>query len=90
MFGAPVSFDLLEKFENILPNGTAYPPYGATESLPVSNASGTFLIDYSKQKNLSGLGTCVGKPVPEVELKIIKIQVKIFSFTIFLKRLMKF
>ncbi len=40
MFGAPVRNKLHKKFNNVLLNGTTYTPYGATESLPVSNISG--------------------------------------------------
>jgi len=73
MFGAPVSLQLLEKFDKILPNGSVYTPYGATECLPVANAAGEFLLEYSKHKNLAGQGTCVGKPIPQIQLKIIEI-----------------
>jgi acyl-CoA synthetase (AMP-forming)/AMP-acid ligase II len=40
MFGAPVRNELHQKFSRILPNGTTYTPYGATECLPVSKISG--------------------------------------------------
>ena len=36
MFGAPIPNELHRKFKKILPNGTTYTPYGATESLPIA------------------------------------------------------
>jgi acyl-CoA synthetase (AMP-forming)/AMP-acid ligase II len=74
MFGAPVPNILHKKFQQILPNGTTYTPYGATESLPVANISGSFILEHTAQLTDQGKGTCVGKPVDEVKLKIIKIS----------------
>lgn len=73
MFGAPVSIELHEKFQKILPEGNTYAPYGATESLPVSLSNGKELIQTTKIESQKGLGTCIGKPVPGVAVKIIKI-----------------
>jgi acyl-CoA synthetase (AMP-forming)/AMP-acid ligase II len=73
MFGAPVSLDLHRKFREILPNGTTYTPYGATEALPVALTSGKAILDGPDQKMKNGHGTYLGKPVPGVEIKIIKI-----------------
>lgn len=72
MFGAPVAARIHEEFKNVLPNGTTYTPYGATECLPVSTISGKELLsenlnDLSKQ----GKGTCVGRPAKGTEIKII-------------------
>lgn len=72
MFGAPVSLNIHRKFKNILPNGTTYTPYGATESLPVSNISGEYILKNTAKLTESGKGTCIGKPIPTIELKIIK------------------
>jgi acyl-CoA synthetase (AMP-forming)/AMP-acid ligase II len=72
MFGAPVSLNTHRKFKNILTNGTTYTPYGATESLPVSNISGDYILKHTAGLSEKGHGTCVGKPVPSIELKIIK------------------
>lgn len=72
MFGAPVSLSLHDKFNKILPQGTTYTPYGATECLPVANISGAQILkDLSQQVN-AGRGICVGKPLMGVEVKIIK------------------
>ncbi len=73
MFGAPISVELHEKFKGILVNGTTYTPYGATESLPVSNVSGKYVLENTSQHTNQGKGTCLGKPVSTIKVKIIKI-----------------
>lgn len=73
MFGAPVSSEIHRKFSKILTNGTTYTPYGATESLPVANISGEYLLQNTVDDTRNGKGTCVGKPVKGVEVKIIQI-----------------
>ncbi|GAB4013360.1 MAG: fatty acid CoA ligase family protein [Bdellovibrio sp.] len=76
MFGAPVRHEIHEMFQSILPNGDTFTPYGATECLPVSMANGKKLLEHTKEKSLHGLGTCVGKAVPGVSVKIIKTSVE--------------
>ena len=72
MFGAPVSAHIHEDFEQVLPNGTTYTPYGATECLPVATISGTELLaNKLAEKSKQGHGTCVGKPADKTEVKII-------------------
>ncbi len=72
MFGAPVTVDLHQKISNILPNGTTYTPYGATECLPVTNTSGEFILKNTWRNTSNGDGVCVGKPMLGIKLKIIK------------------
>jgi olefin beta-lactone synthetase len=74
MFGAPVRNELHQKFSRILTNGTTYTPYGATESLPVSNISGKIILEQTAALTDQGKGTCVGVPVPGVEVSIIEIS----------------
>ncbi|KUG22456.1 amp-dependent synthetase/ligase in alkane synthesis cluster [hydrocarbon metagenome] len=74
MFGAPVRNELHEKFKQVLPNGTTYTPYGATECLPVSKISGKIILDQTAALTEKGNGTCVGTPVPGVEVTIIDIS----------------
>lgn len=74
MFGAPVSLNIHRKFKNILPNGTTYTPYGATESLPVSNISGEYILKNTAKLTEAGYGTCIGKPIESIELNIIAIS----------------
>lgn len=73
-FGAPVGLDLLENLRSVLgEGGEVYTPYGATESLPVALVSGSFVLDHAAKRTIEGAGTCVGKPVPGMEVRIIKI-----------------
>jgi len=72
MFGAPVRIELHEKFQKILPHGTTYTPYGATECLPVSCISGREILAQHKEKSLDGAGICVGRAFDGVEIFIVK------------------
>ncbi len=72
MFGAPVSNQIHKIFKEVLPNGTTYTPYGATESLPVANISGKYVLSSTCEDTEAGLGTCVGKAVAGCQIKIIK------------------
>jgi acyl-CoA synthetase (AMP-forming)/AMP-acid ligase II len=72
MFGAPVRSSIHEMFQKILVNGDTFTPYGATESLPISLISGSDILGIKSQQTNSGAGTCVGKAVPGIEIKIIK------------------
>ena len=72
MFGAPIPVDLHAGFEKVLPYGTTYTPYGATECLPVTNISGREVLNETKNLTLNGAGVCVGKALLEVEVRVIK------------------
>ncbi|OUR97175.1 hypothetical protein A9Q84_12680 [Halobacteriovorax marinus] len=79
MFGAPVSTEIHLQFSKVLTNGTTYTPYGATESLPVANISGRYLLQNTVNDSKIGKGTCVGKPVKGVEVKIIEITDEVIA-----------
>ena len=66
--GAPVPAALWEKPERWLTNGRLCSPYGATESLPISSVS----ADEIDSKTMRG--ACVGRPLPEIDVKIIAIN----------------
>jgi acyl-CoA synthetase (AMP-forming)/AMP-acid ligase II len=67
--GAPVPRKVLRAFSSLLAEGAqVLTPYGATEALPVSNAGSARLLAGTKP------GTCVGRPVPGVEVAIIPIS----------------
>jgi acyl-CoA synthetase (AMP-forming)/AMP-acid ligase II len=72
MFGAPVAMELHEKFKVVMPNGSTHTPYGATESLPVADTAGSYLL--SNFRDVIGQGTCLGQSVRGVEVKIIQIS----------------
>ncbi|HKI70651.1 MAG TPA: fatty acid CoA ligase family protein, partial [Verrucomicrobiae bacterium] len=74
MAGAPVPGSLLERFDRILsPEALIHTPYGATEALPVAAISHREIVDETWQQTRAGKGTCVGKAVDGLALKIIKI-----------------
>jgi olefin beta-lactone synthetase len=75
MAGAPVSGNLLARFETIIDkNCNIYTPYGATEVLPVSLIDKREILDETWSLSNQGKGTCVGHPIPGVEIKIIEIS----------------
>jgi acyl-CoA synthetase (AMP-forming)/AMP-acid ligase II len=74
MAGAPVPPTLFDAVQKILPQGTAYSPYGATESLPVASISSHEVLGETAQATAAGQGTCVGRPVPGVTVKIVPIS----------------
>lgn len=65
--GAPVPAGLWTEPARWLPQGRLQSPYGATESLPVSSVSADE-IDPAAVR-----GACVGRPLPEINVKIIAI-----------------
>ncbi|MCO4753031.1 MAG: AMP-binding protein [Bacteriovoracaceae bacterium] len=72
MFGAPISIELHQMFSKALPNGDTFTPYGATESLPVANTSGSVVKNEKASQINKGHGVYVGRPLSSVSVKIIK------------------
>ncbi len=71
MAGAPVPPALFSDVQALLPNGTAHSPYGATEALPLCSISASQI---NAAATLTGRGTCVGRPVTGIEIKIIALS----------------
>jgi olefin beta-lactone synthetase len=71
MAGAPVPPDLFADVQSLLPGGTAHSPYGATESLPIASIAAPEVLRETSIAALAGEGTCVGRPLREIEVKII-------------------
>ncbi len=71
MAGAPVPPDLFAAVQSLLPHGTAHSPYGATESLPIASIAAAEVLRETSIASLAGEGTCIGRPVHEMEVKII-------------------
>ena len=73
--GAPVPPHVLRRIKTIIaPDGEAYTPYGATESLPIACNSGAEVLGETAAKTDAGAGTCVGKKFPDIEWKLIRIS----------------
>lgn len=73
--GAPVSPVILERFSRRLPPQTQiFTPYGATESLPIAVIGSHEILQETRFLTARGAGTCVGRPVDRVEVRIIGIS----------------
>jgi acyl-CoA synthetase (AMP-forming)/AMP-acid ligase II len=57
----------------IAPDGELFPPYGATESLPVAMMSSNEILAETWAETEKGAGVCVGPPVPSIQLRVIAI-----------------
>ncbi len=72
MAGAPVPYELMRRVRDILPaEALVFTPYGATESLPIASIEGREVVSETWQQSRLGKGTCVGRPLPGIEIKII-------------------
>jgi acyl-CoA synthetase (AMP-forming)/AMP-acid ligase II len=74
MAGAPVPPALMADFSPVIPNGVVHSPYGATEALPVTTVSAREILEHTVSRTLQGRGTCVGRPVTGVSVKIVPIS----------------
>jgi acyl-CoA synthetase (AMP-forming)/AMP-acid ligase II len=72
--GAPVPADVVAKIQSLLPaDARFWTPYGATECLPVAVIEGRELLTL-RERTEQGAGTCVGRPVPPNEVRIIRVD----------------
>ncbi|MBZ0135072.1 MAG: AMP-binding protein [Planctomycetes bacterium] len=72
--GAPVPYNTLAMFKGKLaPDGDLHTPYGATESLPFSTISASEILGETMLETATGAGTCVGKALPGVQAKVIRL-----------------
>ncbi|MGJ4803011.1 olefin beta-lactone synthetase [Luteimonas sp. SDU82] len=70
--GAPVPPDVVARMLELLPAEAGFwTPYGATECLPVAVIEGRELLQL-RERTECGAGTCVGRPVPPNEVRIIR------------------
>lgn len=75
--GAPVSARSLEQFSSLLgPDVQIFTPYGATECLPVCSIGSDEVLNETRIKTGQGGGICVGHPVEEMQVRIIRISDK--------------
>lgn len=73
--GAPVPPRIMERFRGLMaPGGRILTPYGATESLPVAVNSSDVVLSETRYATEKGAGTCVGRPVPSIELAVIAVD----------------
>lgn len=75
MAGAPISGGLIIRMQEVLPLAARiHTPYGATESLPIVSIEGREITEQTWKLSQQGKGTCVGRPLPGVEIKILPIS----------------
>lgn len=73
MAGAPVPAATVQRVREVIPNGQAFTPYGATEALPVTLINAADIVSSAAHPAVSGeIGTLVGKPVAGIEIRIIE------------------
>lgn len=70
MAGASVPPELMETLKIVAPNAKVHSPYGATESLPISSISADEVLDTTAELTDKGQGTCVGKVIPGISIRI--------------------
>jgi acyl-coenzyme A synthetase/AMP-(fatty) acid ligase len=69
--GAPVSAEVVRTLHRAdLPLATTY---GATEALPIASISAAELVRDAHAATEAGAGTCVGRPVDGIEVRIVRI-----------------
>jgi acyl-CoA synthetase (AMP-forming)/AMP-acid ligase II len=72
--GAPARNDILQRFHRMLNEDVeVFTPYGATEALPVSSIGSRTILGETAAETDSGGGTCVGHPLKQVQVRVIRI-----------------
>ena len=75
MAGAPVPGELLADMQKILPpEARIFTPYGATESLPTASIEAREILDTTWKETQRGKGYCVGRALPDMNLRVIAVQ----------------
>ncbi|MBI85534.1 MAG: peptide synthase [Planctomycetaceae bacterium] len=73
--GAPVPPHVLRTLKTVIASeGDVHTPYGATESLPVSSIAASEILDGTEKASQCGAGTCVGKPFPGIDWRVIGVS----------------
>ncbi|MBF0204664.1 MAG: AMP-binding protein [Desulfamplus sp.] len=73
--GAPVSPANIEQFSSMLnPDVEIHTPYGATEAVPVISIGSHEILKDTRKLSEQGYGMCVGRPICDTEVVIIKIN----------------
>ncbi len=73
--GAPVAPKNIEQFSSMFVGDTQiHTPYGATESVPILSIESNEILSETKKLSEEGYGTCIGRPIQDAVIKIIKIS----------------
>ncbi|GJQ25507.1 MAG: peptide synthase [Phycisphaerae bacterium] len=72
--GAAVPPEVLKRFAQMLDESARiHTPYGATEALPVASIDHREILGETALQTADGEGTCVGKPLPDAAVRVIRI-----------------
>ncbi len=72
--GAPVLPANIERFTSMFTGDTEiHTPYGATEAVPILSIRSNEILSETKKQSEEGFGTCIGRPIEDADIKIIKI-----------------
>ncbi len=73
--GAPAPVQVLEKFKELLPSEAClFGIYGATEALSISMIESTEILTETRFRSEQGAGVCIGRPVENIQVRIIGIS----------------
>ncbi|MCP3873850.1 MAG: AMP-binding protein [Desulfobacteraceae bacterium] len=73
--GAPVSPANIEQFSCMLhKDAQIHTPYGATEAVPILSIASNEILEETKTLSEKGYGMCVGRPMCDTQVEIIKIS----------------
>ena len=73
--GAPVSADNIAQFSSMLDDDAEiHTPYGATEAVPIISIKSNEILNETRQLSDKGFGTCIGRPINDIDIRIIKIS----------------
>ena len=70
--GAPIPNPVSFAMTPLLPDGEFYTPYGATEVLPATIIGAREILDETAALTAQGKGVCVGRPLPQTEIRIMR------------------
>jgi acyl-CoA synthetase (AMP-forming)/AMP-acid ligase II len=72
--GAPVAPAIINRFTYLIkPDTQIYTPYGATEAMPTASIGSHEILAETQKLSDQGFGTCVGRPLEGIEMRILKI-----------------
>jgi olefin beta-lactone synthetase len=73
--GAPVSADNIEQFRALLGKAAEiHTPYGATEAVPIISITSSEILSETRDLSQKGYGICIGRPINDIDIRIIKIS----------------
>jgi acyl-CoA synthetase (AMP-forming)/AMP-acid ligase II len=73
--GAPVPAKIIERMAaRLAPPAQVHTVYGATEALPVASIGSDEILGETRHATDRGRGVCVGRPVPGIDVRIIRIS----------------